>query len=962
MKKKKLNYLILTSTLLLGVPAALVSCGNKSNVDVVSTYKVSVGSVVGGTATVNVDKSEAKKGETITISISNIESGKQVSSVKAGSLDVTTVVENSSYTFVMGEENVEVVVTLSEIPASKYALSFVKNEHVSATFKVNDVEVSEAAEGETVVINLTFEDKYALASEGLTAEGITFTAIEEGVLYSFTMPNKAVSISAETNYVKENYIVKSVNYYSDYYSYYYQYYTSGISVFDQILEGEEVTLTINNYYEFIEDKYDVNLYINGEKTATFAPTDEEGYTYTCSFVMPAENIDVAIAEDLKSVSEGITVSWEDSDLFSIYGISNGAIVSSSSSSLKLWVKANQGAKINSVKFYGDNEEKELDVEDSGNGKYSMYLDTNSSLLTNNKITVKVDAEEVGTKAVTIANSENVTITGNFGSYTPGEKVSFKVSANEGYSLKTGYNAIKNVNSSDESITVSSLDSYLSDGILSFTMPNADIEITLNVNKLYDISGTTDEIITGWTFKNGSSYNSDEITSASAGDTIYIYPTVKSGYYVTGVKVNDVEADVSDINYGYASYTLPSDLSSEIKVEATYRQCLEVTYSESAAYAVSGLSSNYKVGDAVTFSVVPNAGYSIKSVTRNDTGETLTPTSGSTNYSFILGESNVHISILTETVETKILTFAEFDSSKFSGYILNGNNQEVSSGDKVNVGDTIEVHLTPVVGTNITSVKLNDVALTEKEGSNNVFVGVMPSVDATLVIETESAASDTVTLSFDSKISSLSSVYSGDSSIPVSDNTFNAVVGSEYSVTFKILDSKNYSYKEDNIVVKSGNLILSSGYTVTVDSIFDFSSYSDIPTITFKFTMVEAPLTIELTPSAKEKYAVNVTSDKVTSSVITFGDDGYDDTVVYESGHTITEGTKVYIYFNVSSLDFNSNSYALYVKDAEGNVVAQFYDYSAWSYQDYYTIDDYSSSTSFEMPSKAVYISIVVTAK
>ena len=84
------------------------------------TYTITKTDVIGGTAKVTVDKDTAKAGETVTVEISEIETGKQFKSIAvtgtSGAVAVKEVVPGSEYTFTMPDEAVTVSVTLENIP------------------------------------------------------------------------------------------------------------------------------------------------------------------------------------------------------------------------------------------------------------------------------------------------------------------------------------------------------------------------------------------------------------------------------------------------------------------------------------------------------------------------------------------------------------------------------------------------------------------------------------------------------------------------------------------------------------------------------------------------------------------------------------------------------------------------------------------------------------------------------
>ena len=83
-------------------------------------YIITKAYVIGGTANVTLDNDKAATGETVTVEISEIETGKQFKSISvtdvSGDVAVKEVVSGSEYTFTMPDEPVTVSVTLDNIP------------------------------------------------------------------------------------------------------------------------------------------------------------------------------------------------------------------------------------------------------------------------------------------------------------------------------------------------------------------------------------------------------------------------------------------------------------------------------------------------------------------------------------------------------------------------------------------------------------------------------------------------------------------------------------------------------------------------------------------------------------------------------------------------------------------------------------------------------------------------------
>ena len=100
----------------------------EQDIKVIPTYAVTVAPVSGGTAEVTVDKPKAKAGDTITVSITNLQSGRTFKAITvtsaSGDVLTTEVMAGEQYTLIMPAEAITVTV---ELEAITYTVTFDKN-------------------------------------------------------------------------------------------------------------------------------------------------------------------------------------------------------------------------------------------------------------------------------------------------------------------------------------------------------------------------------------------------------------------------------------------------------------------------------------------------------------------------------------------------------------------------------------------------------------------------------------------------------------------------------------------------------------------------------------------------------------------------------------------------------------------------------------------------------------------
>ncbi|MDD4583644.1 MAG: S-layer homology domain-containing protein [Eubacteriales bacterium] len=157
-------------------------------------YNITVADVEGGTAEVTTDKTEAKADEIVTVTITNIESGKQFKSIAVrdadnGNVTTTAVTAGSEYTYTMPAKAVTVTVELEDE-------SVVTPENYTVTLEgagTGSTGAGNYAENDVVTINAGTRSGYTF--NGWTSTDVTF-ANANAQITTFTMPAKNVTVTA----------------------------------------------------------------------------------------------------------------------------------------------------------------------------------------------------------------------------------------------------------------------------------------------------------------------------------------------------------------------------------------------------------------------------------------------------------------------------------------------------------------------------------------------------------------------------------------------------------------------------------------------------------------------------------------------------------------------------------------------------------------------------------------------
>ena len=167
-----------------------------------AVFNITVNTVVGGTATVTtLPDATCEEAETVTVTISDIEAGKQFSAIDVIAEDLsvistTEVTAGEEYTFTMPAQNVTVTVTLEDIPVPVYDIIV---NVTGGTADVTTDPVDEAEEDATVTVSISnIEDGKQFSAIDVIAEDLSVISTAEvtaGEEYTFTMPAQNVTVT-----------------------------------------------------------------------------------------------------------------------------------------------------------------------------------------------------------------------------------------------------------------------------------------------------------------------------------------------------------------------------------------------------------------------------------------------------------------------------------------------------------------------------------------------------------------------------------------------------------------------------------------------------------------------------------------------------------------------------------------------------------------------------------------------
>ena len=136
-------------------------------------------------------------------------------------------------------------------------------------------------------------------------------------------------------------------------------------------------------------------------------------------------------------------------------------------------------------------------------------------------------------------------------------------------------------------------------------------------------------------------------SATSGSSVSFVATPATGYVVDTVTVMNGSTAISTTNSGNTyTFTMPS---ANVSVTATFKKATYTITANATDCTVTGLTSPAEYGSTVSFTVTPDTGYALKTLTVKQGTTTVSVTdSGNNSYSFTMPAGNVTITATCTT--------------------------------------------------------------------------------------------------------------------------------------------------------------------------------------------------------------------------------------------------------------------------------------------------------------------------
>lgn len=791
----------------------------------------------------------AKKGELVTVIIKVTSDTLRFKELTSN--DVTLSISKNEgqhieETFTMPDQNVALNLVSEAIPT--HALSVIASKGMSVSFFYNNQEVTEGIEGKQIQIKITLQEKYVFGKIESMNEDLMLTTVKEGEEYSFIMPSEDASFVATCTQVINKYALTDVQTCGGVTI------TSGIQKGEQIDEGETVTFSFS-YKNENDHNYALSYgaYINNE--LVMAAIDNNTKTGTISFVMPSKDVTIYVGpfnEPLEAATD--TTSQVTlpalNDNYKIFGIKSGHYDQGkdySYRSMYVYLLAKKEFVVSSVTYW--NGYRDVTMNKNSDGSYTFPF---SNINKGSSTTVKVDGSIKEMRTISFTDIDKIDIEGDYSAMPEESKVSLVIKPKAGYSLNNTYSpkyVVKSYQYGDKTDTGMTWGWDSSTNTLSFTMPNANLTITLNIVETIALSVANPEALSSYKFTS-ESYSQTPITSITGGKTAYFWPVAKDGERIEGVYLNDSTTPLTartSYSYGtYYSFTVPNTGTAVLRIETATLHSFTAESAE--AYTVSSVSSNSNAeGDTVSFKLVRKIGYKITKVSLSNGDELSLKAGTNDTYSFTMPAENVSLIVETEKVTTVTLTVS--DEKGFDSYTINdAYGSSVKSGSAVNSNEKFTISFTNKNGFSVTSINLSEGTAT-KEGDTK-YSFTTPSSDLTITPIFEESEKHTITIDNEDtdhySLRSVNDSTNGYHAIDISETIY-GYIGHKISIT---VDSKDNSSKLRYFAnAKIVNVATNEEVESTV-------STQDDDTIRISFTMPSADVKLTFNILEKQSHQIN----------------------------------------------------------------------------------------------------------
>ena len=558
-------------------------------------YNIIVAETQNGSIQVAEDKTTAGIGEEVTF-FAYPDAGYQVSNVSVSYMAMSTQTEvpvtdnNGTYTFTMPAKDVTIAATFELKQYEVLIADGIENGTVASNRPT-------AGMGEEVILTVTPAEGYRVQEVRYTwypggdSDATSAITPDENGVYKFNMPftYANVMVSAIFEKIPYNIIVAETQ-------------NGSIQVAEDKTTagiGEEVT-----FFAYPDAGYQVsNVSVSymAMSTQTEVPVTDNNGTYT--FTMPAKDVTIAATFELKQY-----------EVLIADGIENGTVASNRPTAgmgeeVILTVTPAEGYQVQEVRYTwypGGDSDATSTITPDENGVYKFNMP-----FTYANVMVSATFEKIQYN-ITVTEPQNGTVTVNEEKTTAGvgDQVSFYAIPNTGYQ-------VRHVSVSYDAGTTQTQVPLTEDNYTyTFSMPAADvtIEVTFELKK-YEVR-ISDYIENGTVTADKQTAAMDElVTLTVTPDAGYQVKEVHYTWYPGGD--SDATSTITPDENGVYKFTMPFTYDCVI-VSATFEEMPVKKYNivvlESENGSAEADKAQAAIGETVTITVTPDAGYELDQLT------------------------------------------------------------------------------------------------------------------------------------------------------------------------------------------------------------------------------------------------------------------------------------------------------------------------------------------------------------
>lgn len=687
MKKKRiLGAFLALSAFALMTGSTLTSC--EKNITSTSTstaqqetHAITIVSTVD--ATVKVDKTSAKAGETVTISISDIIEDKEFDSVTVndGKVKTTTVKKGETYTFVMPDEDVSVSVSFKDKVYSAHAITVNQIKGFTVEFYKEDAKVTSAVYRDEIEVRITTTSTTQRV-KNLTSDDVSLTQSENNPsIYTFVMPDEEVTLALTVENIPSHKLSAELG-------------AGATGKF--FIDGKEVTTALEGQtvvfaLEIDEDHTFTSINWSGVQAPT---TEQPNY----QFVMGTSDVTVTVVT-AEIPSFNITVA-------PVTGGSVEVLVDGVAGN-----KAKEGKAITlNITLEPHYLFKEIKVND---GEVQLttvtegvqYIFEMPAKAVTISLTTEYSAQFYSINSITsIEPGCEITNDVKVGDeYAEGEDVVLQISRGDTNRF-TSYELLVNDTryAFEESSTYNVYE-------VTFKMPSADADLTIIPLSSPTEDGLTltaiecdNSLVDFYGLKVGEKYTLQDL---------YFFVIPKAGtkindvyYYLddstTRRYANESSYTAPNLYYLY-NYSITDETSFKIEIDAEYVGIKTITLVNDEHLNLEGLKDSYTPGEEVEFTVTADEGwYYVDCTVETESGSSVYTSGYGDEVSFTMPEENVIITFIVGQPKQINVTENEFIASY---KITDDDDWSGTEITELAPGHTASIEAEPVEGYEITNI-------------------------------------------------------------------------------------------------------------------------------------------------------------------------------------------------------------------------------------------------------------------